>query len=67
MIGMTEATTDPPTTVTMMTTAEGGGTQTIALGAEALPGTTMEEVEEEEEEAGREGKQFSASKCCMCS
>ena len=49
MIAMTEW----PTTVTMTTTAEGGGTLTIVLGAEALPGTTMEE------EAGREeGKQI---------
>ena len=43
--------TDLPTTATMTITAEGGGTQTIVLGAEALPGTTMEE-----EEAGKEGK-----------
>ena len=41
--------------VTMMNTAEGGGTRTIVPGAGALPGTTMEEVEE----AGREeGKLF---------
>ena len=51
-IGMIGAMTDRPTTATMMIIAEGGGTRTIVLGAEALPGTTMEE-----EEAGREGKQ----------
>ena len=42
--------TDLPMTATMTITAEGGGTQTIVLGAEVLPGTTMEE------EAGKEGK-----------
>lgn len=58
-IGTSEATTELPMTVTMTTTAEGGGTLTIVLEAEALPETTMEE-----EQAGKEGKLLRISSTC---